>query len=502
MTSPMTPYSTAVPYFQGSVPSWLPQTEVERIRSYKVYEDIYWNNPDSFKLVQRGTDGQPIYVPCGKVVVETINRYVAKDLDFTFLPDFGTDAERDEAQLALTALFNRERFWSKFAAAKRFGIIKGDWILHITADEAKVQGSRIKITFLDPANFFPITDPDDVDTMIGCDIAEAIIIEDNTYVKRHRYVRNENGTIQSSLGVFEQEGWNTDKAKPVPPKGVVEPFDLTLPAEITALPVYHIKNFEQPKSPFGSSELRGIERLIAGVNQSASDEEITLAMEGLGVYTTTAGSPVDENGQDVPWRIGPGRVVELPEGSEFDRVNGVNTVGPYQGHLDYLHKQIDLGTGASSIAKGDVDVQVAESGIALALRFAPIMDLAAEKDILIKDILRQFIFDLRQWLKVFEGVNCDNVLWEPTFGPKLPRDLEKEAQFWIDLATAAYISIGTLHEKLRELGYDIPQGELATMIAEQNTLAEAGLGAAADDSQQQSADLQAEAQGATEPPAE
>lgn len=479
MTSPQrTPYSTIVPYFQGAAPSWIPTLELQRIRAYQAYEDLYWNNPNAFKLVQRGSEDDPIYVPSARVIVETVNRYVAKDMDFVLMDGMGSDQERQAAEGALTALFNRERFWSRFAAAKRFGIIRGDWAFHITADPAKPPGSRLSVNSLDPGMYFPVHDPNDVDRVIACDIAESIIIKDKTFVKRLRYSKDPaTGRISSQTLILEPDGWQSDTPKLAkgPEATAMNTNLVELPQEITALPVYHIRNFEEPRNPFGSSEIRGLERLIAAVNQGISDEELTLAMEGLGAYTTDAGAPVDENGVEVPWRLGPGRVIELPEGGSFARVNGVNTVGPYTDHLKYLHDRLDDGSAVSNVAKGTVDVAIAESGIALALRFGPILDLAAEKDILIKDVMRQFIYDLRIWLKLFEGVNCDNILWDVAMGPKLPVDTDKEIDRWIALADSGYISVGTLYQRLRELGMDVPDGELAAIAAEQQQLQAVGI---------------------------
>jgi hypothetical protein len=507
MTSPAgvsTPYSTIAPFFPGNAPSWIPAEEAQRILAYQAYEDIYWNNPNTFAVVARGTNDNPIYVPSGRVIVETINRYVARNMDFRTVPDVGTPQEQAEANVALKALFDRERFWSKFAAAKRFGIIRGDWLFHITADPAKPQGSRITITSVDPGQFFPIYDPNNVDRIIGVDLAEQVQIGDRMYIKRLRYMKTETGRITSETLVVEIENWNGGTPEnPATPKAVASDMSLPLvelPAEITAIPVYHIRNFEEPQNPYGSSELRGLERIITAVNQGISDEELTLALEGLGVYTTTAGTPIDENtGQEVPWRMGPGRVLELPDGTSMNRVNGTNTVGPYQDHLKYLDKKLDEGSTVSDVAKGTLDVALAESGIALALRFGPILDLAAEKDILIKDVLRQFAFDLRAWLKVFEGVNCDNILWDVYMGPKLPTDRSGEADKWINMYAQGIISLGTLHVMLRELGFDIPEGEMINMAQEQEQMAAVGGGNQPGEGDI-GGDLQAEAGGATPAP--
>jgi hypothetical protein len=37
------------------------------------------------------------------------------------------------------------------------------------------------------------------------------------------------------------------------------------------------------------------------VNQSISDEELTLALDGIGVYATTSGPPLDSDGNATDW---------------------------------------------------------------------------------------------------------------------------------------------------------------------------------------------------------
>ena len=63
-----TPYST-VRTFSATLPSWVPPEDQERIQSYQTYEEIYWNHPETFKLVVRGTESKPIYVPSGRIIV-------------------------------------------------------------------------------------------------------------------------------------------------------------------------------------------------------------------------------------------------------------------------------------------------------------------------------------------------------------------------------------------------------------------------------------------------
>ena len=63
----MTPYSTAAPLF-GAPPTWMTAYDAQRILSYQIYEQIYWNIPDTFKLMQRGSDAEPIYIPTGRTI--------------------------------------------------------------------------------------------------------------------------------------------------------------------------------------------------------------------------------------------------------------------------------------------------------------------------------------------------------------------------------------------------------------------------------------------------
>jgi hypothetical protein len=58
---------------------------------------------------------------------------------------------------------------------------------------------------------------------------------------------------------------------------VVQPLR-TLPQPIDQLPIYWIQNRQQTGTPYGSSELRGLERVILALNQTISDEEMALAL--------------------------------------------------------------------------------------------------------------------------------------------------------------------------------------------------------------------------------
>lgn len=469
-----TPYSTVAPLF-GALPSWVPTLEQERIESYRVYEDIYWNNPGVFKVIARGAEDKPIYVPTGRTIVDTTNRYVGTGFNFMVDPLVGTPAEREAATLAFTALFAREKMKSKYAANKRYGLIRGDWLWHIVADPEKPEGKRISIYAVDPGSWFPVYDDNNLDHLIKIHLVEQFLNEKNEVrLKRLTYEWDPagSGQILMSEGVWKLDKWFT----PENPEVVITPPTL-LPAEITSFPVYNIKNFEEPGNPYGSSELRGLERIMQAVNQAVSDEDIALALEGLGVYATDGGGPVDEDGNETDWILGPGEVVE--NGLNFRRVSGVSSLEPYTDHINRLITFMQEASATPAVAIGKVDVQVAESGIALALQMGPMLSKAIEKDQEILDVHTQMFYDLRAWFQVYEGINLQNVSVLPVLGDKLPLNKEKEVNLILSLVNSGLMSKETARPLLAKYGYVFAPNEndLITEESKQaaSVFAEAGL---------------------------
>jgi hypothetical protein len=462
----VTPYSTVAPFF-GAPPAWVPTLEQERIQSYLVYEDIYWSRPDTFKLVARGTEDKPIYVPSGRIIVDTLNRYIGRGLDFYVDPAFGEQAAQEAARLAFTNLFRREKFKSRYAANKRFGLIRGDWLWHIVADPLKPQGSRISILPVDPASWFPVYADDDPGRLVKVHLAEQYVTPDGKdRIKRLTYERLENGLIQRSEGIFEVKDWNL---RTVPEAVTLPPA--TLPPQVTAFPVYQIRNQEEPQNPYGSSELRGLERLMSAINQAISDEDLALALEGLGVYATDGGGPVDEEGNDVPWAIGPGRVVE--NALNFRRVGGIGSVTPYQDHLGMLINMLKDASGATDAAIGKVDVQVAESGVALALHLAPTLAKAEERDQEIIDVHAQMFYDLvNAWFPVYEGLTFTGVQVLPVLGEKVPQNKKAEVEAILLMVEAKVMSVTTARERLAALGYVFAPDEAQRVVQEAALTAE------------------------------
>lgn len=468
-------WSTADKWASALQPSWVGDLDANRLAAYNLYEQIYWNVPEAFTVVQRGSDTQPIYVPSGKKIVETLHRYLAKGM--TFVPVEGVT---DEAQRLLNQFLARERFFSKFSAAKRYGIIRGDWLIHMYADPTLPEGSRISVEFVDPAMYFPIYNPDNVDEVIGCHLASQVELEDGTFIERLTY-RKETETggpspITRMKAYFEVDEWGGPGMEEGQPTSVILPEE-RLPDPIDALPIYHIRNFQQDGTPWGSSELRGFEILIGGINQGISDEDLALALEALGVYVTDSGRPINETtGEEEPWNLGPGRVVEVADGKNFDRVEGISSVTPYQDHLKALERWMDMGSGTPAVAVGDIDAQTAESGVALELRLAPIIDRAEEKDDIIKGTMDNWLFDVRKWFLAYEGAIAGpmaEAVWVAEFGGKMPLNRKQRFKEILEMATSdpPMVSMQWARTEVAALGYEFPDDtEMMDQIIMEQTI--------------------------------
>lgn len=450
-------WSNSKPLVSGG-PSWIDGADRERINAYSLYEQIYWTIPEAFKLLQRGNDEDPIYIPAGRQIVDTVHRYLAPALNIVPDQNFGTPAEQALALEVITNLVRRERFYSRFSTAKREGIFRGDWFMHLYADPARPEGSRISIFFVDPAAVFPIYNEENVDEVIGYHLAEYIEMESgDPRIRRltYRKATKQGGPspITVEEGLFKLDEWSQPEANPDQVLRTVS----QLPPEITQLPIYHIQNSQMTGAVWGNSELRGLERLLAAINQGITDEELTLALEGLGCYVTDAGTPVDETtGQPTAWNLGPARVVEIPPDTKFERVTGVASVSPFQEHLDYLHKQLDGTAAIPAVAKGSVNVDVAESGIALVLELGPLLAHVGEKELIVTDVLTNMLYDLKGWLIAYEGINLGEAALIPTYGDKIPVNRKQKFDELMSLFDKGLASGEYTRTELRKIGYDLP----------------------------------------------
>jgi hypothetical protein len=463
------PYSSAKPYFKaGGAPGWVVSEEDKnRLQSYELYERIYWTSPQTFQVLQRGTDSAPIYLPTARKIIEACNRFLA--VDFGYLVE-GTD---EGVSALIASLFKREKFFTKFATQKRYGLIRGDAVWHLVADPTRPEGERLSLYELDPSNYFPIMDPDNPEKRIGCYLVD-IITDPNdpnaskkiARVQTYRKVQDNPGgpvTITSEMAHYEPAGWDARNLAPKDVKllRVVKPV-FALPPEITSIPVYPISNTRIPgPRPFGYSEILGIERVFAAVNQAVSDEELSLAMAGLGVFWTTAGPPKDAvTGRIVPWDIGPARMIEVGKDSKVERLQGITSVAPMIDHMNFILDETAGGIGIPDIAAGKVDVTVAESGISLQLQLSPLLAKNSEKeDTMIEEYDQMFYDIVHAWLPAYEGttsapeVNVVSVVGDP-----MPKNRKADIAEVMDLVTAGILSKAEARKILKsKFGYDIAE---------------------------------------------
>jgi hypothetical protein len=462
----------------GAGPTWLSSMDSQRINAYQVYEQIYWNVPETFKLVMRGEDNQnPIYVPTARTLVDTTNRFLCPKPGFLIDPDMGSPEEQEEARRWFSGLFRRERYWSKFQSNKLYGIMRGDWMWHILANPAKPAGTRIKIEAVDPAAYIPVTHPDDPDNIVAVHLVEQVLDEeDNVFIRRQTYTKGEDPlnndgsdrTIWNSVSLYDIEDWQDLGSKVI--KVVKTPT--ALPAQITAIPVYHIPHIETPNDPFGSSELRGFERILAAVNQAVSDEELALALEGLGLYETDGGPPRDEAGRITNWQLGPGRVVEHTQGSKFSRVTGISSVTPVQDHLKFLIDSLKEASAVSDAVTGKIDVQVAESGIARLLNMGPMLSKVSVREEIITDIHNQMFWDIRAWLSAYEQFDTPCIPLA-TFGSAIPEDVDAEVDRILKIIGAGLADAEWGRTQLANYGFIFPEGTGQAVLDEAAARAQA-----------------------------
>jgi hypothetical protein len=150
-------------------------------------------------------------------------------------------------------------------------------------------------------------------------------------------------------------------------------------------------------------------------------------------------------------------MTEIPVGHTMNRLSGVSSVASSQEHIKFLISQLREGSSTPDVAVGSVDVTIAESGIALALKFAPIIAHSGEKDVTIEEIMSQMFYDIQtQWLPVFESINAPGIQVKPVFGDKIPTDraakfAELQGMFDRNIISAAYYRSET-----EKLGYVFP----------------------------------------------
>lgn len=449
-----TPYSTVKAIGSDQGPVWYPPEERDRVGAYLRYDQLYWNDDTQFSL--RVLEGEsPIYIPNARTIVDTTSHYLLKGLQIH--PE---DPEKyASTNDALKAFLKRESFYSRFHTAKHAGVARGDFVLHLTANPQKEAGSRLSLNSVDPADVIPVYDEDDLTKLLRVHLIQLWV--DETASDKKQYLKKL--TYQYELvagrrqvsrveGIYElDDNWYGQKPKLI---RTTLPLAL-LPPSITTIPVYWFKNIDWEGQVYGSSELRGFERLVQGVSQASTDQEASLALEGLGVYATDGGRPVDEQGNDTDWEISPGKVMEVPSGSYFRRVEGLSTLKPSMDHINYLESKLREAGGLSDVALGRVDVQTAQSGIALAIKFMPTLAKIEERDQAGVDRLQQLFFDWKTWMQVYEGTILEGEILA-TLGQKLPDDRITTLNELNNMLDRKVISRQYYRSKMAELGWVFP----------------------------------------------
>lgn len=456
-------WSTTRPYIGSEVEAmtWVPTDERKRLAAYFQYDDMYWNDPRQFAL--RVLEGEePVYIPNARTVVNTTAHYLLKGLNIS--------CSNDATKKVLDDFLKREMFYSRFNDAKITGVARGDWVLHLTANPAKTKGTRLSLTVVEPMDVFPIWDEDEPGKMIGCHLAVAYLPpkeddpEQKQRLRRLTYrVVEENGqkrisreeaiyVIDNTSMLTGQDTGKVTKIKQILPLGLLD-------ERITAIPIYWFKNQSWGGDDYGSSELRGIERLTEVVSQASTDVAGALSLEGLGVYATDGGRPVAQNqdGQmvETDWEVAPGKVMEVPAGAYFRRVDGVGSITPAIDNIDYLEKKMYRALGLSDVALGDVEATVAQSGIALAIKFLPTLARLESRDQAGLDKLTHLFFDWKTWYEVFEQQVLEGDI-VPVIGDKLPQDRVAKLNELNNMRDRKIIPASFYRSEMEKLGYEFP----------------------------------------------
>lgn len=492
MTYAREQYAGALEFAGDTTLDNVPQADdQERIRAYRFYEDAYHNRPETFQITMRGEDDEQaaIYLPSARIIVEATNRFLAVDYSFMIEPGNG-DGPHKEAQRMLRNLWKRERMQTKFNNQRRYGLIRGDALFHVTADDTKDEGKRISIHELDPSQYYPIIDPDNSTRIIGCHIVDKVqdprTPEDKSKMvarrQTYRKVLDANGMstgkITSELALFALGKWDdrTGKDDDIEQISVLRPA-FELPDPISEIPVYHWRNNVIPGGTFGISEVSGIERLMAAMNQSMTDEDATLVMQGLGMYTTDAAPPQNPDGTPGEWEVGPGVIVETGEGQSFSRVTGVSSVAPMQDHIKLMYDRANQAAGVPEIAAGSVEVSLAESGIALRLQMMPILAKNAEKESEMLATMDHMLYDLMgMWFPAYEGKDFSEVDVASSVGDPIPPNREAKIQEIMLLFTSGLITIRMAQAELAKFGYNFADGDEAQALADAAAMAAAKSG--------------------------
>lgn len=469
--------------------SYLPEKDRARAEAYKKYDQLYWNDKGQYTLrLLEGED--PVHIPNPKTIVDATAHFLLKGLRVTPKDpenpsgrvdeqDEVTGSPEDRAAPknmgeALQTFLDREMFYARFQNAKHAGVARGDWCFHLTADPEADEGKRLSLTPVQPWKVILDEDPDDSTRVVRAHLVELVVHPEDdskSAVKELLYDFSQPDTAGKTDGlVYRTETlWSLDKPWYDEKERELIRVNLPrepLPSEITAIPVYLFHNINWDGGLYGISELKGFENTVRAISQVLTDQSAALALEGLGVYATDGGAPVNAQGQETgEWEVAPGKVMEVPSGAYFRRVEGVGSVKPNMDHIQYLEEKIREAGGLSDVALGRVDVQTAESGIALAIKFMPTIAKTEERDELGMGRLKQLFFDWKSWHAAYEGDLFQEEI-VVTIGDKLPSNRTERVNELNNMLDRRVISRRYYRSEMQKLGYIFPD-DMEKQIAEE-----------------------------------
>lgn len=465
--------------------SYLPDKDKARAEAYKKYDQMYWNDRGQYTL--RVLEGEePSHVPNPRTMVDATAHFLLKGL-MVSPKDPNNPSGRDEQEEAtgspedrqagksmgdaLQAFLDREMFYARFQNAKHAGVARGDWCFHMTGDPEKEEGQRLSLTPVQPWKVILDEDPDDASRVIRAHLVELVPHPDDptkAAVKELLYEYGEPDTSEASKVFRTETLWSLDKPWYVEEEReqiqVILPRE-ALPDPITKIPVYMFHNINWDGSLYGISELRGFEQNFRAISQVVTDQTAALGLEGLGVYATDGGKPVDDAGRETDWEVAPGKVMEVPTGSYFRRVEGVGSVTPNLDHINYLEEKLREAGGLSDVGLGRVDVQTAESGIALAIKFMPTIAKTEERDSLGLGRLKQMFYDWKAWHQAYENGTFEEEI-VVTVGDKLPSNRTERVNELNNMLDRKVISKRYYRSEMQKLGYIFPD-DMEKEIAEE-----------------------------------
>lgn len=147
--------------------------------------------------------------------------------------------------------------------------------------------------------------------------------------------------------------------------------------------------------------------------------------------------------------------MEVPTGAYFRRVDGVGSITPAIDNIKYLEDKINSALGLSDVALGKVEASVAQSGIALAIRFMPTLARIETRDRLGIDKLRQLFYDWKTWYAVFEQKQLSGDI-VPVIGDKLPMDRTAKLNELNNMRDRKIIPASFYRSEMEKLGYAFP----------------------------------------------